>query len=99
MTISTETVFTRTVGNNVTTAFSFPYHFFEEGDLAVYLEVTATGVATLQVLDTHYTVTGEDDPSGNLLVRAGQHSNGYDLPQAGLFTDGKFHLVHCRDRK
>jgi hypothetical protein len=68
MTISTLIASTRTVGNGATTAFSFPYHFFENGDLLVYLEVTATGVATLQTISTHYTVAGADDPSGGTVT-------------------------------
>jgi hypothetical protein len=79
MTISTETVFRRTVGNGVTTAFSFPYHFFEEGDLQVWLEAIATGVATLQVLDTHYTITGEDDPSGGTVTFLSAPSDAYTV--------------------
>lgn len=68
MTISTETAIVRTAGNGVTTAFPFPYHFFTNGSLLVYLVVTATGVATLQTLSTHYTVSGADDPDGGTVT-------------------------------
>jgi hypothetical protein len=68
MTISTETVFTRTVGNGSTTEFAFPYHFFENGDLLVWLETAADGTAALQTIDTHYTVSGADDPDGGTVT-------------------------------
>ena len=68
MTISTEVTFKRTTGNGATTAFSFPYHFFEDGDLIVYLETIADGTATLQVLDTDYTVSGADEESGGTVT-------------------------------
>jgi len=49
-------------GNGVTVAFSFPYRFFAESDLGVYV-LSAAGVETKQTLTTHYTVsnTGTED--------------------------------------
>lgn len=51
-------------GNGVTTAFSFPRQFFLDADLDVYLVDNVSGVAVLQVLNTHYTVAGAGSPSG-----------------------------------
>lgn len=55
-------------GNGVTTAFSFPRQFFADADLDVYLVDQSTGVATLQVLATHYTVSGAGSPSGGTVT-------------------------------
>jgi hypothetical protein len=79
MTISTTTAFKRTAGNGVTTAFSFPYHFFENGDLLVYLEAVADGTASLQVLDTDYTITGADDPGGGTVTFTSAPSSTYTV--------------------
>jgi hypothetical protein len=51
-------------GNGATTVFSFPRQFFADADLDVYLVDNTTKVATLQVLATHYTVSGAGSPSG-----------------------------------
>jgi len=57
------------VGNDVTTAFSTsPVIFFNQGDLDVYLVVTATGVATLQTITTHYTVSGGAGATGTVTM-------------------------------
>lgn len=45
-------------GNGVTTAFAVPFVFFDSSDLKVYKTVVLTGVETLQVLTTNYTVSG-----------------------------------------
>ena len=55
-------------GNGSTTAFSFPRQFFADADLDVYLVDNTTGVATLQVLSTNYTVTGAGSPSGGTVT-------------------------------
>lgn len=55
-------------GNGATTAFSFPRQFFASTDLKVYLVDDATGAATLQVLATHYTVTGAGSASGGTVT-------------------------------
>lgn len=44
-------------GNGATTAFSFPYRFFANGDLVVTV-TTAAGVTSTKVLNTDYTVAG-----------------------------------------
>ena len=58
MTISTTTNRVTTAGNGVSTNFSFPYYFLADADLVVYVVNDTTLVATLQVLDTDYSVTG-----------------------------------------
>lgn len=55
-------------GNGSTTAFSFPRQFFLDSDLDVYLVNNTSGVATLQVLNTHYTVAGAGSPSGGTVT-------------------------------
>lgn len=68
MTISTTTSKVTYNGNGVTTAFAFPYYFFEDADLTVVL-VSSAGVETVQTLTTHYTVSGEGtDSSGQVTM-------------------------------
>lgn len=55
-------------GNGVTTAFSFPYKFLENGDLVVYTRDTTTKYETLQTITTHYTVTGAGSASGGTVT-------------------------------
>lgn len=55
-------------GDAITTAFSFPRPFPAATDLRVYLVLISTGVATLQTLSTHYTVSGAGDPSGGTVT-------------------------------
>lgn len=56
-------------GNGVTTAFgTSPVIFFASSDLAVYLVVDATDVATLQTIATHYTVAGGDGATGTVTM-------------------------------
>lgn len=46
-------------GNGVTTTFSFPYYFFSQSDLFVYIYDTILGgISGPKVLNTDYTVTG-----------------------------------------
>ena len=51
-------------GNGSTTSFSFPYYFFKQADLAVYLFDTVAGGITSQVLGTNYTITGTQNAQG-----------------------------------
>ncbi len=44
-------------GNGVTTAFSFPRFYLAKSDIKVYLVDDTTEVATLQTLNTHYTLS------------------------------------------
>ncbi len=64
MTISASANRTSATGNGVTTSFSFPYTFTADADLVVLSVVTATGVATTQVLNTDYTISGTADAQG-----------------------------------
>jgi hypothetical protein len=52
-------------GNDSATNFPFPYYFKEDTDLVVIHRSTA-GTETTLVLDTDYTVTGEDSLLGNV---------------------------------
>lgn len=59
MTVSSATNRKEYAGNGATTAFATsPVVFFATTDLAVYVVVDATGVATLKTITTHYTVSG-----------------------------------------
>lgn len=58
MTISSETSRVSYSGNGATVAFSFPYYFGAQADLVVIDRVTATGVETVKVLTTDYTISG-----------------------------------------
>lgn len=51
-------------GNGVTTVFSFPAYFLAQGDLVVILKNDSTGVETVKVLTTHYTVAGAGVQAG-----------------------------------
>ena len=51
-------------GNGVTTVFSFPNRFLADADIVVQTVVIATGVVTLQVLATNYTLTGAGGAAG-----------------------------------
>lgn len=64
MTLSSTTNRVSYSGNDVTTAFSFPYYFLSDSDLVVISKVTSTGVETTKILTTDYTVTGAGSPSG-----------------------------------
>lgn len=51
-------------GDGTTTSFSFPYYFFYQTDLLVYVWDTVAGGATLQVLNTGYTISGTQNSNG-----------------------------------
>src|SRR3990167_5009559 len=69
MTVSSTTNRKEYTGDDATVAFSTsPVEFFDEGDLTIYLVVTATGVATLQTLTTHYTVSGGSGSTGTVTM-------------------------------
>lgn len=58
-------------GNGVTTAFDFPYTFFQNADLIVYLvEIADNDNYEIQVLDTDYTVTGAGGANGGQVTMA-----------------------------
>jgi ribosome assembly protein YihI (activator of Der GTPase) len=56
-------------GNGSTTAFSFPYVFFDGADLTVIL-VSSAGVETAQTITTDYTVSGGSGASGAVTMVA-----------------------------
>lgn len=66
MTITTTYAPAQYNGNGVTTVFSFPYVFFNDTDLLVTLTLISTGVDTVQVLGTNYSVTGGDGDVGSV---------------------------------
>lgn len=55
-------------GDGATTAFSFPYYFFNDTDLVVISTVTLTGVETTFVLDSDYSVTGAEVQEGGTVT-------------------------------
>lgn len=64
MTLTTTTSRYSYAGNGVTTVFSFPAYFLASGDLVVILKNDSTGVETVKVLTTHYTVAGAGVQAG-----------------------------------
>ena len=66
MTISTTYAPIQYNGNSVTTVFAFPYIFFEDSNLLVTLTLVSTGVDTVQVLNTDYSVTGGNGDTGSI---------------------------------
>jgi hypothetical protein len=65
-------------GNGVTTAFSYPYLFFENADLVVILTDSA-GVETTQVITTNYTVAGAGDAAGGTVTMVTAPASGETL--------------------
>lgn len=68
MTISAITRRFDYTGNGVTVDFSFPRPFAANTDLKVYLVLISTGVATLQVYATNYTVAGAGLDAGGTVT-------------------------------
>ncbi len=52
------------VGDGSSATFAFPYYFFTQSDLKVYLYDTISGSSILQSLNTHYTITGSVNANG-----------------------------------
>jgi hypothetical protein len=67
MTVSTTQNRVSYAGNGVTSAFSFPYIFFDNADLVV-LNVKADGTYTRAVLGTDYTVAGAGVDAGGTVT-------------------------------
>lgn len=63
MTISTTASRISYNGNGVTTVFSFPYRFLNQGHLVV-MSVDSLGIETVKTITTHYTVSGAGDDAG-----------------------------------
>lgn len=68
MTVSTTINRISYSGNGATTDFSFPYLFYKEEHLKVYIVNDTTNVSTLQTLTTHYTTTGEGVDAGGTVT-------------------------------
>lgn len=68
MTVSTTTSRIQYSGNAVTLAFATGFIFSANADLVVTLTDTVTGIDTLQVLGTHYTVTGAGVAAGGTVT-------------------------------
>ncbi|CAB5079528.1 hypothetical protein UFOVP143_5 [uncultured Caudovirales phage] len=66
-------------GNGATTAFSFPRQFFLDADLDVYLVDNTSKVVTVQVLNTHYTVSGAGSPAGGSITMLAAPATGKTL--------------------
>ena len=56
------------VGNGVTQVFPVSYNFFVGSDLRVTLVDTTTGIETVQVITTNYTVTGGGGDNGSITM-------------------------------
>lgn len=70
MAVSTTTSKVSYTGNGVTTVFSVPFVFFETNNLRVTERVIATGVETVLVENTAYTVSGGDGAVGSVTALA-----------------------------
>lgn len=79
MTVSSTVNRVSYAGNDVTTAFSFPYKFFADSDLVVALVDDATDVETPQTLATHYTVTGAGAAAGGTVTMVTAPATGTTL--------------------
>jgi len=62
MTVPTTTNVREYTGDNSTTEFSFPYLFYADSHLKVYLD------GVLKTITTHYTVTGAENPAGGTVT-------------------------------
>ncbi len=68
MTVATNANKVQALGNGVTTAFPYSFRIFSAADLIVTSTVIDTGVDTLLVLNTDYTVTGAGSYNGGNVV-------------------------------
>lgn len=78
MTVSTTSSRISYSGNDVTTAFAFPYKFIEDADLVVVLTDSA-GTDTELTLSTHYTVSGEGTDSSGAVTMVTPPASGETL--------------------
>lgn len=68
------------VGNDVADTFDYNFKISDQGDLKITKTEDATGVDTVLVLTTDYTVTGVgNDNGGNITLVAGALASGYTL--------------------
>ena len=78
MTISKTGARRQHAGDGGTTAFSFPYRFFDDSDLDVYL-LDASGTQTLLTLTTHYSVSNNGDETGGTVTMVTPPASGETL--------------------
>jgi hypothetical protein len=64
MTVTTTTSRVEYTGNGSTDVFAYPFKITADSSLKVYLVTTATGVAALKTISTHYSVSGAGSASG-----------------------------------
>src|ERR1700737_2033490 len=95
MTISSETrkagPFT---GNGVATAFPFAFKVFAASDLAVTLNVIATGAQTLLTLITDYTVALNPDQNANPGGTITYNPSGVPMPSTKTLPSARVGLTH-----
>lgn len=71
-------------GDGSSTVFAFPYYFFNNADLSVYLFDTNSSIVTTQTLNTHYTISGNVNaqgvyPSGGNVVMNSSFPSSYQI--------------------
>lgn len=68
MTVTTSINKVQALGNGVTTSFPYSFRIYSAADLVVTSTVIATGIDTVLVLNTDYTVTGAGSYNGGNVV-------------------------------
>lgn len=68
MTVSSSTSRASYAGDGATVLFAAPFFFLADGDLTVVKRVNATGIETIQILGTDYTVAGAGAPAGSVTM-------------------------------
>ncbi len=66
MTATTTNVFDAYPGDDLSTVFNVNFQFWDNDEVTVYLRVIATGVETLQIETTHYTLSGAAGSPGQV---------------------------------
>lgn len=70
-------------GNGSVQAFSFPYRFFADSDLDVFITTNATGVQVQKTLTTDYTVSNNGDETGGTVTMVTAPASGETLTILG----------------
>lgn len=83
MTIAKTTRRAQYAGNGSVQAFSFPYRFFDDGDLDVFVTVDSTGVQTQKTLTTDYTIVNNGDETGGTVTMVSAPASGETLTILG----------------
>ena len=78
MTVSSTTARVSYSGNGSTTAFTVPFYFLNQTHLRVVLR-SSTGVETVQVLSSNYTVSGAGNPAGGTVTMGTAPASGATL--------------------